>query len=240
MLLARLLNAKPADKRGFRFRSREVSRLEAFSDCVFALAITLIVIALEVPKSVESLFEIMRSVPVFAVCFATLLNVWWVHHRYFRRYGLNDMPVFLLNGVLLFLVLLYVYPLRFLFSLFFGMDSRGVMSVDAARGMFTIYGAGFAALYLVFALMHVHAWRLRETLELDLLERWMTLETIAHHSALALVGLVSVGFARWAPPEEIPFASWIFFAIPVVLTIVGTFFGRRVDALERELAARHA
>jgi len=235
MLPARILNAKAQGKRGFRFRSREVSRLEAFSDCVFALAITLILIALEVPKSVESLFAIMRSVPVFAVCFASLLNVWWVHHRYFRRYGLNDMTVFLLNGALLFLVLLYVYPMRFLFSLLFGVDSRATMSVDAAREMFTIYGAGFAALYLVFALMHVHAWRLRAPLELDELERWMTLETIAHHAALALVGLLSVAFARWAPPEEIPFAGWIFFVIPVVLTIVGTFFGRRVDALEREL-----
>jgi len=233
MLRERLLNAHPAGKRAFRFRSREVSRLEAFSDCVFALAITLIVIALEVPKTVASLLEIMRSVPVFAVCFATLLNVWWVHHRFFRRYGLNDLPVFLLNGALLFLVLLYVYPLRFLFGQFFGTDPRTPIDVVEARELFTIYGSGFAAVYLVFVLMHVHAWRMREVLGLDELERWLTLETIAHHAALVCIGLVSVAIAIFAEPEHISYAGFSFFAIPIVLTAVGTWFGRRIGPLER-------
>jgi uncharacterized membrane protein len=233
VFLSRFLTAEPADQRGFRFRSREVSRLEAFSDCVFAFALTLIVVALEVPKTVEHLFAIMKVFPVFAVCFATLLNVWWVHHRFFRRYAINDLVVFVLNGVLLFTVLFYVYPLRFLFGLLFAVDTRTAINVEQGRDMFTIYGGGFAAVYLTFALMHVHAWRLREHLALDELERWMTLETIAHHTALACVGLLSVAIARFAPPPEIQFAGWIFFVIPIPLTIVGWLFGKRIRARER-------
>jgi uncharacterized membrane protein len=240
MLRSRLLNADPTDKRGFRFRSREVSRLEAFSDCVFAFALTLIVVSLEVPRTIEHLLSTMKSFPVFGVCFAALLNVWWVHHRFFRRYGLTDLPVFLLNSVLLFMVLFFVYPLRFLFGQLLRVDAPAPMDVEQGRDMFTVYGGGFAAVYLVFALMYFHAWRLREKLELDELERWMTLETIAHHLVLAAVGLLSIVVARLAPPAQLTWAGWIFFVIPIPMTIVGSYFGKRISALERELPGRVA
>jgi uncharacterized membrane protein len=233
MFRSRLLTADPTDKRGFRFRSKDVSRLEAFSDCVFAFALTLIVVSLEVPRSAEQLFATMRGFPVFGICFAALLNVWWVHHRFFRRYGLNDMAVFLLNGALLFVVLFYVYPLRFLFGQMFGTDARVMFEAGQARDVFTIYSGGFAAVYLVFVLMHVHAWRLRERLALDELERWMTLETIAHHLVLAAFGALSIVIARCAPPGHIDWAGWVFFLIPLPMTLVGSWFGKRVEALRR-------
>lgn len=240
MLRSRLLNADPTDKRGFRFRGREVSRLEAFSDCVFAFALTLIVVALEVPKTIEQLLAIMRTFPVFGICFVALLNVWWLHHRFFRRYGLTDMPVFLLNGALLFMVLFYVYPLRFLFGLLLGVDAPLRIELEQGRDMFTVYGGGFAAVYFVFSVMHFHAWRLRAKLELDELERWMTLETIFQHLVLAAVGLLSVAVARLAPPEHLSFAGWIFFVIPIPMTIVGTYFGKRIAALQRPVPIRTA
>jgi uncharacterized membrane protein len=214
-------------------RGKEVSRLEAFSDCVFAFALTLIVVSLEVPKTVEQLFSIMKGFPVFGICFATLLNVWWVHHRFFRRYGISDLPVFLMNAVLLFVVLFYVYPLRFIFGQFLGADAGVYINETQGRDMFAIYGAGFAAVYFTFALMHLHAWRLRERLELDELERWMTLESIAYEVVLASVGVLSIAIARWAPPERISFAGYVFFIIPIPMTVVGTWFGKRIGDLQR-------
>lgn len=233
MLRSRLLTADPVDKRGFRIRGKEVSRLEAFSDCVFAFALTLMVVALEVPKSIEELFAIMKGFPVFGICFAALLNVWWVHHRFFRRYGIGDFQIFLLNAVLLFVVLFYVYPLRFVFGLFLGVDRSIQMNLDQARDMFSIYSAGFAAVYSAFALMHIHAWRLREHLGLDELERWMTLQSIAYTVVLALVGSLSIAIARWAPPESITWAGYVFFIIPIPMTAVGMWFGPRIRALQR-------
>ena len=98
---------------------REVSRVEGFSDAVFAFAITLLVVSLEVPKTFEELMAAIRAFPAFAVCFALLFQVWWRHYRFFRSYDLEDGPVIAMTGLLLFVVLFYVYPLKFLWSMFF-------------------------------------------------------------------------------------------------------------------------
>src|ERR1700679_4382757 len=84
------------------WRSHEPSRLETFSDAVFAFAVTLIIVSLEVPKSFTELFETMKGTLSFAACFATLFIIWNSQNLFFRRYGLNDAWTAALNGMLLF------------------------------------------------------------------------------------------------------------------------------------------
>ena len=43
---------------------------------------------------------------------------WGRHYYFFRYYGLEDITTIVLNTLLLFLVLFYVYPLKFLVSVF--------------------------------------------------------------------------------------------------------------------------
>src|SRR5439155_15242555 len=101
----------------FANRRYEVSRLEGFSDAVFAFAVALLVVSLEVPRTFNELWEAMRGFLAFTICFTLLFQVWWRHHTYLRRYGLEDTTSKALTGVLLFVVLLYVYPLKFLWTL---------------------------------------------------------------------------------------------------------------------------
>jgi hypothetical protein len=74
--------------RGFRWRGGEISRLEGLSDAVFAFAVTLLVVSLEVPETFDELLRVLRGFFAFAVCFSILFWVWYDHYRFFRRYGL--------------------------------------------------------------------------------------------------------------------------------------------------------
>ena len=84
---------------------------------MFAFAVTLLVVSLEVPHTFDELWLAMRQFFAFAICFALLFQVWWRHFNFFRRYGLEDAPTIALTGILLFVVLFYVYPLKFVFTL---------------------------------------------------------------------------------------------------------------------------
>src|SRR5437870_6486085 len=94
-----------AHKMPFRYRSHEVSRLEAFSDVIFGFALSLIVISLEVPKTYGELMETMRGILPFSFCFFIFIGLWFEHHEFFRRYGLQDKTVAVLNTGLLFVIL---------------------------------------------------------------------------------------------------------------------------------------
>src|SRR4051812_7991550 len=106
-------------KAGFHYRGHEVKRIETFSDAVFAFAVTLLIVSLEVPKTFEELMITMRGFFAFAISFTLLVLIWYEQHTFFRRYGLEDVRTVVLNSVLMFVVLFYVYPLKFLFTLLF-------------------------------------------------------------------------------------------------------------------------
>jgi hypothetical protein len=86
-------------------------RLEGFSDAVFALAATLLVVTLEVPADYDDLLDALGRFPAFGLAFAALISLWVGHRQLFARYPLGDTLTVVINSVLLFVVLLYVYPL---------------------------------------------------------------------------------------------------------------------------------
>ena len=110
-------------------RRHDISRLEAFSDAAFAFALTLLVVSLNVPRSYDELMTLVRGFPSFACCFALLVWIWHEHNMFFRRYGLQDSWTVFLNGLLLFVVLFYVYPLKFMFDSMFAMFAPGTSQV---------------------------------------------------------------------------------------------------------------
>src|ERR671920_1754514 len=74
----------------FRWRGEDVSRIEGFSDAVFAFAVTLLVVSLEVPNTFDELLATMRGFVAYAITGWLLYSVWFDHYIFFRRFGLQD------------------------------------------------------------------------------------------------------------------------------------------------------
>jgi uncharacterized membrane protein len=191
---------------GFRLRGCEVTRLESFADAVFAFALTLLIVSLEVPKSFADLINTMRGFPAFAVCFLMLATIWNTHYKFSRRYGLDDARTRVLTCILIFIVLFYVYPLKFLFTLgindvIFGGSGGLRISHAELLTLYSIYGFGFAGIYFAFTLLYLHAWKLRDTLGLSDLEKLETRYITVRVFAVSVFGLIAGLLAQmsWFP-----------------------------------------
>src|SRR4051812_12855425 len=163
---------------GFRWRGGEIARVEGLSDAVFAFAVTLLVVSLEVPKTFNELAALMRGFLPFAISFAMLMQIWHEQNRYFRRYSLQDSASTFLNCLLLFMVLFYVYPLKFLWTLLItNWTTLGEPQVHLANGavenmierhqlpqLMAVYSGGYFAVSLIFMLLFGHALRQRAQL----------------------------------------------------------------------------
>jgi len=211
------------DKRGdasFTWRGGEVSRLEGFSDAVFGFALTLLVVSTEVPRTFDQLVHAMKGFLGFAFCFAMLLGVWEKHYRFFRRFALQDGGTMVLNGLVLFVVVFYVYPLKFLSTAMFAglVDDPGAatMRIEDIPLLFAIYGCGFATIYALYATLYLYAYRRRSELSMSALEVVLTRNEILRNALVAGVGLASVGLAELLPPRRAGLAGYMYFGIGLI------------------------
>jgi len=220
---------------------REVSRVESFSDAVFAFAITLLVVSLEVPKSFHELTVAMRGFLTFAVCFALLFQVWWRHYKFFRTYDLEDSYIITLTAMLLFVVLFYVYPLKFLWSVVLapieGRRAGDVIMTNAqVPALFGIYGTGVTAVFSILALMHRHAYAKRDQLGLSAEEALEARVRIYSNLGVASVGALSILVAfvigRLAP-RLAGLGGFVYFLIAVVEWRIGVFHERQRRKIQR-------
>ena len=231
---------------GFRERGAAVTRLEAFVDAAFAFAVTLLVISLDtIPDSIDALYEALKGAPAFLASFAQLAMFWRAHVVWTRRYGLDDGMTLVLSLLLVFLALVYVYPLKVLFGVFFGWASRGwlpanfaIESVADLREMFMIYAGAFASLGLVIAGFYRHAWRRRAALGLSLREQVSTREEILAWLFCVLVAMFSALLAYALPtPTQRGFLNEMMLGLPgMAYSLLGftgvltTWYGKRVRA----------
>jgi uncharacterized membrane protein len=222
-------------------RTHEISRLEAFSDAVFAFALTLLVVSLQVPKSYDELMSLMSGFPAFACCFGVLLWIWYEHNLFFRRYGMQDPYTVLLNGALLFVVMFYVYPLKFMFDAGFGqflpVARQGVVPMTLAQlaHASAIYGLGFVVLFIMFALLYRHAYRKRHELGLTPLEVFNVTAFAGQQVVSAAVGAVVVLIAVAAPRRYAFISPMAFILMWPAHALYETRTEKKRKALEAQL-----
>ena len=188
------------------------ARLDNFTDAAFAFALTLLVIGgSAAPTNYEMLADAVAEVPAFAIGFAIIAMFWISHVRWRSFRGDGDWLSVLLTVLLVFLVLIYVQPLRAMarsFSTFLG--GSGTPFRGDVGDLFLIYGAGFVAMAATMAALFFEARRNRA---LDGEKRVVARGEACIWLILTATGLVSILMAAVPAIEE--FAPMAYLTLPV-------------------------
>ena len=224
-------------------RRGDGSRLETFSDAMLAFACALLVISLEVPHGYADIVQSIRGYIPFGLTFAAILLIWIAHKNLFRRYPLDDPYTVVVNGIFLFTVLFYAYPLKWiagsLVTLVFSGDATQTIlsNPDQLRNLFFVYGMGWIVVFFCIALLYLHAARNSESLGLSEIETYDAVSDAMYYLSFVLGGAISVilAFANVGVGEGFPALAYIligFFAVAV--TIIRRRY--RPDTLEAAIA----
>jgi uncharacterized membrane protein len=131
-------------------------RVEAFSDAVFAIAATLLVLDLAVPSRAEAARDGLAAALrhewptyfAYLVSFLVIGIIWVNHHTLFSTVRRVDRPVLFVNLALLFVVSALPFPTRLLAEyLTAGGDSHVAAAVYSAA--MTVMGLTYALLWIV-------------------------------------------------------------------------------------------
>lgn len=193
------------------------TRLDAFVDAAFAFAVTLLVIGGgEPPRVYGELEAVMWRIPAFAVGFALIGMFWHSHVRWRQLCGDAGFVGVLLSFALVFLVLVYVYPLRMMadsmVEYFSGRPNQ--LSKAELPGLFTVYGLGFAGMSgLVAALFfsgqrHGGVTAANARIVRGEMGIWLI---------LTASGVLSVLLAQFH--LTVPFAPWTYALLPVAIGV---------------------
>jgi len=232
MIRNHLKGDKMVSKTGFRFRGVSASRLEVITDSVFGFAITLLVISLEVPQTYLELQTSMYGFLGFVFCTMLLMLLWNDHYIFFLRYGLEDTFTKALNFFFLFLILFYVYPLKYLFNLFgtfiwvkiklsMGDESEAIqlkiqefqrmnLNGEQWQDLMIRYGLGLMLIYTVFFLWYWNALRRKDDLELNAIEVYETKVKMYSYIIMFVIPLASVLMAGFGDVSIVGFSGMIY------------------------------
>ena len=167
----------------------------------------------------------MRGFFAFGISFLVLVMIWNEQHRFFFFYGLDDAWTVTLNGALLFLVLFYVYPLKFLFTLLFSNQIYGrhnspfTISPHEVPQLMMIYAAGYMAIYILFFLMYNLANRKSIKIGLSPVEKFDCKSSMYKILIMVLIGLGSFLTALMLKDSSAGNAGLVYFLIGPTLTI---------------------
>lgn len=172
-------------------------RLEAFSDGVIAIAITLLVLQIKVPDVgsgdlMSALWDDWPSFVAFFVSFVVIGIMWVSHHSMFERISSVDRTLLFINLLLLLGIAFLPFPTALLASY---VQEGGINASIAAA----VYSITMTIIGLIFTAMWIHLYR-----RPDLLAEGITQERVRLSIRRSLVGpgvyAASIGLAFISAP----------------------------------------
>lgn len=232
------LNSLPVRK-GVRLRGENMTRLEVFSDAAFAFALTMLVVSVgTIPETYDELIRAIKTIPAFALSFIQIATFWAVHRTWSRKYGLEDTTSTILTLAMIFTILVYVYPLRLIFSSFFDFATNGwlpsefkVTDVAQTANLFAFYGIGYTILASIIMLLHYFAGKKSKQLSLNEAEQLDNHYQNSIWTAHAAIGFSSTIFSLMTPNNIAVYAGFVYFLLGGIIPILAMKHGARIKAL---------
>jgi uncharacterized membrane protein len=195
----------------------ETGRVEAFSDGVFAIAITLLILAVGIEQSVaggslrHTLLHLWPAYIAYAVSFLTVGIMWVNHHQVFRHFERVDRPLLLLNILLLMCISFTPFPTRVV--------ADHATSADDRQAAAVLYGSTMTITAIFFFAVWYYGSR-------HLLRAGTNMKEVSGITRSYLPGAPTYAFAT-AIAFVSSIASLIMFgAIAIFYAISSSFFGR--------------
>jgi uncharacterized membrane protein len=194
-----------------RLEQKETGRVEAFSDGVFGIAITLLALDIKVPPAGTTALgaALLRQWPVYLaylISFLTVLIMWMNHHKLFQHIHRVDHLFLILNGLLLMSITVVPFPTSLLAAYVGGGEAR----IAAA-----VYSGWFVMIAILFNLLWRYACHRGRLLardydraRVDGITRQYRFGPLMYAAALGLA------FVNVAASVGLCLALAVFFAIP--------------------------
>jgi uncharacterized membrane protein len=202
----------------------ETGRVEAFSDGVFAIAITLLILAVGIDQARASgalshqLLHLWPAYIAYVVSFVTVGIMWINHHQIFRHFARVDRILLLLNTLLLMLIAFTPFPTRVV--------AQFAHSDSDRRAAALLYGINFTLTAILFLAVWLYGSNRLLRPDADLRE--VSGITRSYLPGAPLYGTATlIAFVN-------PTASLIMFAaIALFYAISSAVFGRSEDTVAR-------
>ena len=227
------------DADGYDGRTVAAQRLDAFVDAAFAFAVSLLIISGgQPPQSLQELRQALLHTPAFAASFALIALFWNAHRRFGAIAERRDAVTLLLSLAIVFVVLVYVFPLRVLNQSALHWFSGGALpgrellsSFEDLALLYTLYGVGFAILSALYAVLFLYGRRAGARLRIGPTEQVEAGDWAWTWIVCTMAGVLSAALAQAVPMERAPwlpgFAYWV---IPLAIGARGLLRRRGREA----------
>lgn len=214
-------------------------RLDAFVDAAFAFAVTLLVAGGgDPPTTLAEMRGMFASAPSYLASFALIVMFWLSYRDLGRLWPHRDGLSTALSLGVVFVVLLYVFPLRLMMESALHALSGGVLpggdlidTMDDLRFLYVAYGGGCLALALLFAGLYRHHLKRGEAGPTQTVSARIWIQNWIILSAASLASIV---IALTAPEEIADWAGgFVYMSVPVMIGIASVFHARAMSRAAR-------
>ncbi len=159
---------------------------------------------------------------------------WRGHRTWSRRYGLEDNVTIMISVAMIFVLLVYIYPLRLMFSALFDWISGGwfpskfsLTAYYELIGLFIIYGIGLAAMAGLMSILYWRAKQDKNQLNLSLHELIRTETEVVSYIVVAVTGLIAALFAWLLPPYFNLLGGLLYATLPISVSLVSSKYKKK-------------